>query len=61
MSSVTLCSTVSSEYEKLLVVETDDFESECESCEEKDLECCKCNFATFYQSDMDNHRREKAY
>ena len=32
--SLTLCSTVSSEYEKLLVDETDIFESEWESCEE---------------------------
>ena len=34
VSSLTLCSTVSSESEKLLVDETDIFESEWESCEE---------------------------
>ena len=60
VSSLTLCSTVSNEYEKLLVDETDNFQSKCESCEEKeDLECCRCNFATYNQSDMDNHRKEK--
>ena len=58
--SLKLCSTVSSEYEKLLVDETDNFESECERCKEKeDLECCRCNFSTYNQSDIDIHRKEK--
>ena len=60
VSSLTLCSTVSSEYEKLLVEETDNFDSECEPYEEKeDLECSKCNFATYNPTDMDNHKKEK--
>ena len=58
VSSLTLCSKVSSEYVKNLVDETDNFESDCESYEEKeDLECSKCNFATFNQTDMDNHNK----
>ena len=58
--SLTLCSTVLSEYEKLLVDETDNFESDCESYAEKeDLECGKCNFATYNQTDMDNYKKEK--
>ena len=60
VSSLTLCSKVSSEYVKNLVDETDNFESDYESYEEKeDLECSKCNFATYNQTDMDNHKKEK--
>ena len=43
-----------------MVAETDNFESDYESYEEKeDLECSKCNFATYNQTDMDNHKKEK--